>query len=79
MREGRRLQWISAALAPLGDTLADPERRRLQAALCLVMGGEAFTVLRDVCQLDPDEAIAVANWAARALLAAALQASEQRT
>ena len=79
VREGRRLQWISAALAPLGDTLADPEQRRLEAALCLVMGGEAFTVLRDVCRLDPDEAIATANWAARALLAAALQVSDQRT
>lgn len=79
VREGRRLQWISAALAPLGDTLADPELRRLQAALCLVTGGEAFTVLRDVCRLDPDEAIATANWAARALLAAALAANEQPT
>ena len=47
--------------------------RRLEAALCLVMGGEAFTVLRDVCQLDPDEAIAVATWAAEALLTAGLQ------
>ena len=45
----------------------------LEAALCLVMGGEAFTVLHDVCQLDPDEAIAVANWAAQTLLTAALQ------
>ena len=32
------------------------------------MGGEAYTVLRDVCQLDPDDAIAIANWSARALL-----------
>jgi AcrR family transcriptional regulator len=72
VREGRRLQWISATLAPLRDTLPDAEIRRLQSALCLVMGGEAFTVLRDVCHLDPDDAIAVANWAARALLAAAL-------
>jgi AcrR family transcriptional regulator len=72
VREGRRLQWISAALAPLHDRVPAPELRRLEAALCLVMGGEAYTVLRDVCQLDPDDAIAVANWAARALLAGAL-------
>jgi len=73
VREGRRLQWISATVAPLRDTVPEAELRRLEAALCLVMGGEAFTVLRDVCQLDPDDAIAVTNWAARALLAAALR------
>ena len=73
VREGRRLRWISAALAPLRDTMPDADLRRLEAALCLVTGGEAFTVLRDVCQLEPDEAIAVAHWAAHALLTAGLQ------
>ena len=72
LREGRRQQWISTALAPLRATVPEPEMRRLEAALCLVMGGEAVTVLRDVCQLDGDEVIAVTNWAARALLAEAL-------
>lgn len=73
VREGRRLRWISAALAPLRDTMPDADLRRLEAALCLVTGGEAFTVLSDVCQLEPDEAIAVAHWAAHALLTAGLQ------
>jgi AcrR family transcriptional regulator len=73
VREGRRLQWISAALAPLADTVPDAELRRLHAALCLVMGGDAYTVLRDVCGLEPDDAIAIGNWAARALLRATLQ------
>lgn len=73
VREGRRLRWISAALAPLHGTLPDPELNRLQAALCLVTGGEAYTVLRDVCQLEPEEAVAVAHWAAQALLSAGLQ------
>jgi hypothetical protein len=41
-------------------------------ALCLVTGGEAFTVVRDVCGLEADEAIAVAHWAAQALLTAGL-------
>jgi hypothetical protein len=36
------------------------------------MGAEAFTVLRDVCQLDPEDALAVAHWAAEAIIAAAL-------
>jgi AcrR family transcriptional regulator len=73
VREGRRLRWISAALAPLGDTEPDPDLRRLAAALCLVTGGEAFTVLRDVCGLEPKQAIAIAHWAAQALLTAGLQ------
>jgi hypothetical protein len=66
------LQWISSALEPLRDTMSDADLRRLEAALCLVMGGEAFTVLVDVCRLDPDEAIAVTTWAAAALLNAGL-------
>jgi AcrR family transcriptional regulator len=78
IREGRRLGWISATLASLHDTLPDPELRRLQAALCLVTGGEAYTALRDVCQLEPDEAIAVAHWAAQALLSVGLQDNSNR-
>jgi AcrR family transcriptional regulator len=73
LRQGRRHQWISTALEPLRNTVSNADRRRLEAALCLVMGGEAFTVLRDVCRLDPDEAIAVASWAAQTLLTAGLQ------
>jgi AcrR family transcriptional regulator len=73
VREGRRLGWISATMTPLRDTMPDADLRRLEAALCLVTGGEAFTVLRDVCGLEPDEAIAVAHWAAQALLTAGLQ------
>ena len=73
LREGRRLRWISATLAPLCDTVPDADLERLEAALCLVTGGEAVTVLRDVCGLEADEAIAVAHWAAQALLTVGLQ------
>jgi AcrR family transcriptional regulator len=72
VREGRRRQWIAATLEPLRDTMSEADRRTLESALCLVLGGEAFTVLRDVCQLEPDEANTVTQWAARALLDAAL-------
>jgi AcrR family transcriptional regulator len=72
VRAGRRRQWISTVLAPVLDTMPEPDRRRLEAALCVAIGGEAFTVLRDVCQLEPDEAIAVAHWTTQAILAAAL-------
>lgn len=73
LREGRRLRWIRTALGPALDDLPPAERRHLEAALCLVMGGEAFTVLRDVCRFDVDEAIDVTVWAAQALLAAGSQ------
>jgi hypothetical protein len=47
--------------------------RRLQAALCLVAGSETIQVLRDVCRLEPDEALAVTQWVADAILTAGLQ------
>jgi hypothetical protein len=74
IREGRRLQWIAAMLEPLRGTAPDADLRRLEMALCLVLGAEAFTVLRDVCRLDPDEAVAVTTWAAEVLLNAGLRA-----
>ncbi len=72
-REGRRTQWIAATLEPFRGTVPDTDIQRLQAALCLVAGAEAITVLRDVCRLEPDDAIAVTRWAAEAILAAGLQ------
>ena len=70
--QGRRRQWIATALGPLDRSIPASDRDRLEAALCLVMGAEAFTVLRDVCQLDSEDAVAVADWAAQAIMAAAL-------
>ncbi len=79
LREGRRRRWISIVLEPLGDSLAGPDLERLQAALCLVMGPEAITVLRDICQLEPDATIAVAHWAAEAILTAGLSTPLERS
>lgn len=73
LREGRRRRWISASLDPLRDTVPSGDLERLEAALSLVMGTEAVTVLRDVCHLEPDEAVAVAHWAAEAILTAGLR------
>ena len=71
VREGRRMRWLETVLAPLDDL--PPERKRLlQAALALTLGGEAMIVMKDVCRLDNDEALAVLRWAATALLRAAL-------
>jgi AcrR family transcriptional regulator len=72
VREGRRYRWIASLLEPLAEDIPPGDHQRLHAALCLVVGGEAITVLRDICQLDTDQSIAVTMWAAQTLLAAAL-------
>ena len=70
---------IATILEPLRDTIPDDELRRVEAALCLVAGGEAIEVLRDVCRLDSDEALAVTHWAADAILTAGLRQRHART
>lgn len=72
VREGRRTRLIATALEPLRGHVDAERLRVLEAALCLVAGGEAITVMRDVCRLDPDETLEVTGWAARALVDAAL-------
>lgn len=72
VREGRRTRWLTSALAPLRGSVPDADLDRLVAALSVLMGMEAMTVLREVCQLSEDDALAVTDWAARALLDATL-------
>jgi AcrR family transcriptional regulator len=71
-REGRRARMIATILEPLRGTIADRDLERLEAALCVVAGSEAFMVLRDVCRLEVDEALAITHWAADVLVAASL-------
>ena len=52
--------------------LEPAERARLEAALCLVLGAEPLVVLRDVCRLSPDDAVAVTKWVTDAILDAGL-------
>jgi AcrR family transcriptional regulator len=74
VREGRRRRWISTVLEPAMEEAGLPpaERNRLVAALGLLTGAEAMLVLRDVSRLDAGSALAVTDWATRALLRAAL-------
>ena len=72
VREGRRMRWFADALAPLRGSVPDSTLRRMQLALCMVMGSEAIVVMRDVCRLEPEEALAVTRWAAEAILQAGL-------
>jgi len=47
--------------------------KRLQHALSLTLGVEAMVVLKDVCQASDREALNALEWAAQALLRAALE------
>lgn len=73
VRVGRRVRWYDETLAPLRAELGDEAVDRLIAALSLLAGSEAMVVLRDVCRLGADDALAVTRWAADALVAATLR------
>ena len=71
----RRVGWIERALAPLRGQFDERGFERLVSALAMVVGWEAFVVLRDVRGLGPSEELEVSRWAARALVRAALAES----
>ena len=77
VREGRRMRWLDAVLEPLQD-LPDEQRRRLRAALALTLGIDSVVVMKDVCRLDDDEALAVLRWAATAVLRAGLEEGREQ-
>ncbi len=76
VREGRRKRWFETCLAPLRASVGDVAIDRLVAAMSALGGIEAMTALRDVCRLDDEEALAVTDWAAQALVAATLAGAD---
>ena len=74
VREGRRRRWFETVLAPVEEGLGPENGRRVVAALSVLAGPEAFTVLRDICGMTPDDALDTAEWIARTVLAATLPA-----
>ncbi|MEZ0229882.1 MAG: TetR/AcrR family transcriptional regulator [Planctomycetota bacterium] len=73
VREGRRIRWLDAVLAPVRRELGDARAKKLRSALAFTLGIEALVVLKDVCRIDDEgEALSVQRWAAAALLRAAL-------
>ena len=73
VREGRRTRWLDETLAPIRQQLTPAKWRRLRSALALTLGIEAIIVQKDVCHASNAEALATLDWAAQALLKAALQ------
>jgi AcrR family transcriptional regulator len=73
LRSGRRLAMIDQALAPARDALDKATYRRLRDALAGMMGIESLTMMRDICELDPDAAKATMNWAVQMLVRAVLE------
>ncbi len=76
VREGRRMRWLDRVLEPLSG-IPEAERRRLRAALALTLGIDSVVIMKDVCGLDDDEALAVLRWVATILLRAALDKCPQ--
>jgi AcrR family transcriptional regulator len=72
VREGRRMRWLDRVLEPLDD-LPEDRRRRLEAALALTLGIDSLAIMKDVCGLGDDEALAVLRWSAIALLRAGVE------
>lgn len=70
-RQNRRMPLIEAALEPARQQFKPAALRELKRAMALFMGPEAFIVVRDVLQLDDDDAHRMKVWAIRALVDAA--------
>jgi AcrR family transcriptional regulator len=72
-KRGHRIDLLRDALLPLKGKLPPKKFERLAQALSLVFGVEVLTVLKDIWGLDGQETQSVAQWAASALVRAALE------
>ncbi len=71
-KRGHRIELLMQALRPLRDSIPNKQFQRLAQALSMIFGVEVLTVLKDIWGLDGQETHSVAQWAARALVRAAL-------
>lgn len=72
-RTGRRIIWVTDALAPLRARLPEPDFERLVHAIAAAVGIDALVWLTDIARLSREEAVEVMRWSARSLLRAALE------
>ncbi|WP_163263905.1 TetR/AcrR family transcriptional regulator [Chelativorans alearense] len=70
---GHRVDLLRQALAPLKGELSKGQIDRLAQALSLTFGVETLIVLKDIWGLDAGRTQAVAQWAAGALVRAAVE------
>lgn len=75
---GHRIELLQSAIAPLRKTLPRARFQRLARALSLVYGLELLIVLKDLWGLEESETQSVAQWAARALVRAAISEASSR-
>jgi len=71
-RTGRRIVWVTDALAPLRGQLPEPQFQRLVLAIASAVGIDALVWLTDIAGLSRQHAVDVMRWSAGALLHAAL-------
>jgi AcrR family transcriptional regulator len=74
----RRIDWLTAAVAPVKGRLGPARFDRLVSALASCVGMDAQFVLQDVRGLAPRAAERVTRWTARALLDASVAESGAR-
>ncbi|TJX06370.1 MAG: TetR/AcrR family transcriptional regulator [Mesorhizobium sp.] len=72
---GHRIDLLKDAIAPLKHRLPPREFKRLAQALSLIFGVEVLIVLKDIWGLDSRKMRSVAQWAAGALVRAAVMES----
>lgn len=71
-KRGHRVELLTDAIAPLKKELSVAEFQRLAQALSLIFGVEVLVVLKDIWGLNGRKTLAVARWAATALVRAAI-------
>jgi len=72
---GHRVDLLQEAIAPLKGQLPPRDFKRLAQALSLIFGVEVLIVLKDIWGLDSRKTRSVAQWAAGALVRAAMAES----
>jgi len=70
---GHRIELLRNAIAPLHPALPEASLDRLAKALSLVFGVETLVILKDIWNVDADEAREIALWSGRALVRAAME------
>ena len=75
-RQNRRTALVDAALAPARNQFTPAGLKALTKSLALIIGTESMVVLKDVLQLDEDDARKLRRWAIRALVDAAQKCSD---